>query len=189
MKKFALLQHTPEDPLEVWEYIDDINEANKYWYVRKAIREIGADKILPICMNKLGGYHTLYKPHLKCIVEAEDFPSIATHPHLFTSDINNPNFSCGWIDLQGNTYLCSYMGHLTLAEDLVAMCYKEDYQKWEIENRYRAADDFLIQKGWIRVSNSYPYHTVLLEITTDEALRKLLEVMSQIKETAGADNG
>lgn len=176
MKKYAILQHTPTDPVEVWRYIDDIEEAKKYWYVQISLDKYGVEGTMPICMNKMGGYHQLYKPWLKCIVEAEDFPTIATHKHLFTNNINHSKFSCGWIDPQGNTYMCHYMGHASLASDLCDLYYKETFIKWKHENLYNAPDDFLLQIGWIKVFDSPPYHAVLYDKVTDEAIKKLDEV-------------
>lgn len=176
MKKFAILQRSPDEPVEVWEYIDDVKEAAKYWYIKISLEKYGIEGTMPVCMNKMGGYHQLYKPYLKCIVEAEDFPTLATHKHLFTSNINNPKFKCGWIDTQGNTYICDYMGHARLASELVELFYEESFRKWKQENLYNAPDDYLLQMGFIKVFKSPPYHAVLYDKTTNEALKKLDEI-------------
>lgn len=181
MKKFAVLEKSPEDPLEVWEYIDDIEEAKKYWYVRVSLDKYGVEGTMPICMNRMGGYHQLYKPYLKCIIEAEDFPTIRTHKDLFQRHINNPKFHCGWIDTQGNTYICNYMGHARLASELVELFYEDVFKKWKMEHLYNAPDDFLIETGWIKVFDSPPYHAVLYDKATDEAIKKLDEIEIALK--------
>ncbi len=177
MPKYCIYDKGPGEPIEVWEYIDDVKVASSYWYVKYAIDKYGVDDVMPICMNKCGGYHTCYMPQVKCIIEADAWPSIASHKELFLNNINNPSFSCGWIDSLGNTYLCNYMQHASLAADLVVMYYKQEYTKYKLaHNNINAPDDFLIDKGWIKVFNSPPYHAVLYDKATDAAIKKLDEV-------------
>ena len=177
MPKYCVYDKGPHMPLEVWEYIDDLKEALQYWYVQLAIDKYGVEDVMPICMNKVGGYHTCWKPDVKCIIEADEWPSIASHKELFSHNINNPEFSCGWIDTLGNTYMCNYMQHASLAHDLVVMCYKQEYTTYkEAHNNINVPDDFLIDKGWIKVFNSPPYHAVLYDRASNEAIAKLDEV-------------
>ncbi len=177
MAKYCIYDKGEAFPLEVWEYIDDLKEAASYWYVRMAIDKYGVDDVMPICMNKCGGYHTCYKPDVKCIIEADEWPSIATHRELFTRDVNNPHFDCGWIDPSANTYICNYMGHARLAESLVELMHKKEYLKWRRDNKLVSApDDFLLEKGWIKVLSSTPHHIVFYDKTTDAAIKKLDEV-------------
>lgn len=177
MPKYCVYDKGPGQPVEVWEYIDDIKVASKYWYVQLAIDKYGVNDVMPICMNKSGGYHTCYMPQVKCIIEADTWPTLDTHRELFTSDINNPSFNCGWIDPQGNTYMCNYMGHTGLASELVVVFYKESYTKHRTEkDLVNDPDDFLIEKGWIRVLSSSPWHIVSYNKTTDVAMAKLDEI-------------
>lgn len=177
MKKYCVYDKGPNNPIEVWEYIDDLEEAMSYWYVAYAINKYGVEDTLPICMNQMGGYHTCYKPNVKCIIEANEWPNIATHKDLFRNNINNPSFRYGWIDSLGNTYMCNYMGHAGLAADLVLMAHKKQYTKWKLNhNMVNAPDDFLIDIGWIKVFNSPPYHAVLYDRVSKEALSKLDEI-------------
>lgn len=177
MAKYCVYDKGNAHPIEVWEYIDDLEEALQYWYVRQAIKKYGVDKVMPICMNKCGGYHTCWKPDVKCIIEADEWPNISTHRELFLKDINNPSFRCGWIDTLGNTYMCSYMGHASLASSLVLISHKETYTKWRVKNNgINAPDDFLLEMGWIKVCDSSPYHICFYDKTTNEAISKLDEV-------------
>jgi hypothetical protein len=183
MKKYCIYEK-PNGDVEVWEYIDDLKEAVKYWYVRDAIDKYGVNDVMPICMNKCGGYHTCYKPYVKCIIESDVWPSIATHKRLFGRTINDPDFFCGWIDTNGNTYNCQYMQHASLADDLVLLMYKQEYTKWKMKDKnylLNAPDDFLLEKGWIKVFNSPPYHCVFYEKASNKALKKLDEIEERLK--------
>lgn len=183
MKKYCIYEK-PNDDVEVWEYIDDLEEAMSYWYIADAIRKYGVNEVMPVVMNKCGGYHTCYKPYVKCIIEADEFPTIATHKELFSKSVNSPNFICGWIDTNGNTYNCQYMQHSSLASDLVLLMYKQEYTKWKIREENHlldAPDDFLLEKGWIKVFNSPPYHCVFYEKASDKGLKKLDEIEKRLK--------
>jgi hypothetical protein len=178
MTKYCIYKK-PWGDIEVWEYIDDLEEAMSYWFVRMAIDKYGVESTMPICMNKMGGYHTFYKPDCIAIIESDTWPSIATHRDLFKDMVNSARFNYGWIDPLGNTYSCRYMQHAALASDLVVMQYKEDYTKEVVKENINAPDDFLLRKGWIKVLNGDPAHIYFDEYTTDAALKKLLEVESR----------
>lgn len=181
-RKFAIYDKGPNYSIEAWEYIDDLDTACKYWYVRDAIDRYGVEDVMPICMNKCGGYHTCYQPDVVAIIESDTWPSIATHPELFRSDINNSNFNYGWIDPDGNTYRCEYMQHAALAESLVQMFHPNRYTKWKLDNNdLNAPDDFLLNIGWIKVFTGSPGHCVFYEKTTDKALAKLDEIEGKRK--------
>lgn len=170
----------PWGDVEAWEYIDDLEEAMSYWYVRMAIDKYGADKTLPICMNKCGGYHTFYEPECIAIIESDTWPSLSSHYSLFKGLINSERFNYGWIDTLGNTYSCNYMGHASLASELVTMNYKVEYTNSAlVKEGINAPDDFLLKKGWIKVLRGDPAHIFYDEYTTKEALKKLLEVESK----------
>jgi hypothetical protein len=170
----------PWGAIEAWEYIDNLKEAVSYWYVRDAMDKYGVNDVMPICMNKMGGYHTFYKPECIAIIESDTWPSLSSHYDLFKGIINNEKFNYGWIDTLGNTYMCQYMGHASLASELVTMNYKVEYTKSAlVEQGIDAPDDFLLKKGWIKVFSGNPAHVYFDEYTTDAALKKLLEVESK----------
>ena len=167
----------PWGDIECWEYIDDLEEAMQYWYVRYAIDKYGVEDTMPICMNKVGGYHSFYEPECIAIIESDTWPSLSTHYDLFKSIVNNTNFNYGWIDPLGNTYMCQYMGHASLATELVTINYPNEWTKYcTSENSYNNPDDFLLNKGWIKVFTGDPAHIYYDHYVTDEALNKLIEI-------------
>jgi hypothetical protein len=170
----------PYGDIEVWEYIDDLEEACQYWYIRDVIEKYGVDEVMPIVMNKVGGYHTFYKPDCIAIIESDTWPSIASHYDLFKSIINSKNFNYGWIDPLGNTYKCQMYGHTSLAKDLVTLNYAEEYSKSKlVKEHIDAPDDFLLSKGWIKVLNGKPSCVYNDDTVTKKALKKLLEIESR----------
>ncbi len=167
----------PWGDIEAWEYIDDLEEAMKYWYVRMAIDKYGVEDTMPICMNKCGGYHTCIKSECIAIIESDTWPSLSSHYDLFKGIINNKHFNYGWIDHLGNTYSCNYMGHASLAHELVTMNYKIEYtDSVMVKDGINAPDDFLLKKGWIKVLHGDPAHIFFDEYVTDAALKKLIEL-------------
>lgn len=166
----------PWGDIECWEYIDDLDEAMKFWYVRYAIDKYGVEDTMPICMNKCGGYHTFYKPECIAIIESDTWPSLSSHYDLFKGIVNNDKFNYGWIDPLGNTYMCQYMGHASLASELVTINYKIEYTKKAAEDSINAPDEFLLNKGWIKVFTGNPSHVFYDRYVTDVALKKLMEV-------------
>lgn len=162
--------------IEAWEYIDDLKEAVRYWYVKDAIEKYGVNNVMPICMNKVGGYHTFYKPECIAIIESDTWPTLSSHYNLFKGIINSKNFNYGWIDPLGNTYYCDYMQHASLATELVTMNYKVEYTDAQVKSKINAPDDFLLNKGWIKVLHGKPAHLYFDKYVTDAALKKLLEV-------------
>lgn len=170
----------PWGDIEAWEYIDDVEEAVSYWYIRHAMDKYGVENTLPIAMNKMGGYHTVIKEEIIAIIESDTWPSLSSHYDLFKGIINNEKFNYGWIDHLGNTYSCQYMGHASLASELVTMSYPEEYTKYRLrEDSYNAPDDFLLNKGWIKVLSGNPAHIYLDKFVSNEALKKLLEIESR----------
>ena len=148
----------------------------EYWYVRYAIDKYGVKDTMPICMNKCGGYHTFYEPECIAIIESDTWPSLSSHYNLFKDIVNSDKFNYGWIDPLGNTYMCQYMGHASLASELVTMNYKVEWTDSIVRDNINAPDDFLLKKGWIKVLSGQPAHIYFDEYTTDVALKKLLEV-------------
>ena len=101
---------------------------------------------------------------------------LSSHYDLFKGIVNNEKFNYGWIDTLGNTYSCHYMGHAALAQELVTMNYKVEYTNRIVKDNINAPDDFLLNKGWIKVLSGNPAHIYFDEYTTDAALKKLLEI-------------
>ena len=176
MKKKYCIYRKPWGDIEAWEYIDDLDEAMEYWYIADAIRKYGVEKTMPICMNKNGGYHTFYKPECIAIIESDTCHSLTSHYDLFKGIINNEKFNYVWIDHLGNTYLCGYMEHARLASQLVTMNYKVEYTQYAASSNINAPDDFLLNKGWIKVLRGDPSYIYYDDKTTNEAVKKLLEI-------------
>lgn len=177
MSKKYCIYKKPWGTIEAWEYIDDLDEAMSYWYVQQAIDKYGVEDVMPICMNKCGGYHTLNKEECIGIIESDTWPTLSSHPDIFKVKINNPNFNYGWIDSMGNTYMCSYMEHAAIASDLVRLHYPAEYSKSNlVENKINAPDEFLLEKGWIKVITGNPSSIYYEKYVTEEALKKLLEL-------------
>ena len=175
-KKYCIYKR-PWGDVEAWEYIDDLEEAKSYWYIRMSLDKYGVEGTMPVCMNKMGGYHQFWQPDCIAIIESDTWPSLSSHYDLFRGLINSKNFNYGWIDHLGNTYACRYMGHASLASELVTMNYKMEYTNSVIvESGINAPDDFLLKKGWIKVLSGTPAHIYFDEYVTDVALKKLLEV-------------
>lgn len=175
-KKYCIYKRSWGD-IEAWEYIDDLDEAMEYWYIRMSIDKYGVEGTMPVCMNKCGGYHQFWEPDCIAIIESDTWPSLSSHYDLFKGIINRDKFDYGWIDHLGNTYSCQYMGHASLASELVTMNYSIEWTKYILEeNSYNAPDDFLLNKGWIKVLSGQPSHIYFEEKVSNEALKKLLEV-------------
>jgi hypothetical protein len=176
MAKYCIYKKSWGD-IEAWEYIDDVEEACQYWYIRDVIKKYGAEKVLPIAMNKVGGYHSVFTDEVIAIIESDTWPSLSSHYELFKDLINNEKFNYGWIDSLGNTYTCRYMGHAALAADLVTLFYLEEFKNSELYiNGINAPDDFLLEKGWIKVLKGNPAQIYYDEKVSKKALNKLLEI-------------
>ena len=145
MKKYMLiLSHS--GATEVWEYIDDVEEARKYWYVDQAIDKYGVESMMPIVMNKLGGYHT-HKPDASDvigIIESENWPDLELY-ELYPR--NASDFKTGWIAPHGDTYKCDYADHLSCASKIVKCLYKDYSCKKTL------SDEFLLSLGWFKCTN------------------------------------
>lgn len=143
MKQWVI-KKSPYDPnrLEVWEYITDLDEAMSYWYVCQAIEKYGVDKMMPIAMNDLGGYHTLKpdNPSIVKIVLSEEKPKLDLKDAY---PINDPDFKCGWISPDCTTYSCGYMEHIDCAMAIREYLYDK---KGEV-----IADDHLLDCGWVKL--------------------------------------
>lgn len=129
---------------QVWEYIEDVEEARTYWYVADAIDKYGVESMMPIVMNKLGGYHT-HKPDADDvigIIESEDWPTLKVWESY---PMNATDFKTGWISPDGNTFKCSVYEHLDCSEAIAAQFYGEHTKT--------ISDSFLLKCGWFKCSN------------------------------------
>lgn len=123
-------------------YIDNMEELanSKYWYIVEAIQKYGINKVLPVIINDRGGY---------CTVSTEDIIQIVEQnspPKLSLSDIysvDDPNFKYGWLSPDCIKYGCDYGEHYQLAIKICEEFFPEEFVAHE--------DDFLQQKGWIKV--------------------------------------
>ena len=144
MKKYMIIQSPYDGSKAVQEYIDDVEEAKSYWYVRQAIEKYGVESMMPIVMNKLGGYHT-HKPDapdVVDIIESYDWPDLKVweiYPR------NRENFKTGWISATGDTYSCGVFDHVDCAMKLASQLYGEHVKT--------LADDFLLKTGWFKCTN------------------------------------
>ena len=49
-KKYCIYKR-PWGDIEAWEYIDDLDKAMSYWYIRVSLDKYGVEGTMPICMN------------------------------------------------------------------------------------------------------------------------------------------
>jgi hypothetical protein len=69
------------------------------------------------------------------------------------------------------------MGHASRAKELVAMNYSIEYSESAlVKEGINAPDDFLLNKGWIKVMQGQPAHIYYDDKVSDEAIKKLLEI-------------
>lgn len=143
MKKYMLIR-SHSGATEVWEYIDDVEEARKYWYVDQAIDKYGVESMMPIVMNKLGGYHT-HKPDAPDvidIVEATDWPNLKLYE---VYPRNREDFKTGWVAPNGDTYSCDVFDHLDCSTKICTCLYGEHTKT--------LSDEFLLKLGWFKCTN------------------------------------
>lgn len=145
MKKWVIKQPRKDAPLEIWEYIDTVEEAMEYPWVAQAIRKYGANKVVPLAMNKFGGYHSLPadSPEVVEIIISEEPPKISVYK-LYP--VNAQSIHNGWMNQNGTTFSCGAYGHIRCAEKLV-----EEFNISEIGTIH--ADDALLEHGWIKIAN------------------------------------
>ena len=73
--------------------------------------------------------------------------------------------------------MCQYMEHASLATELVTINYPNEWTRYiTSEDSYNNPDDFLLNKGWIKVLTGDPAHIYYDRYVTDEALNKLIKV-------------
>ena len=54
MKKKYCIYKKPWGDIEAWEYIDDLEEAMSYWYIRMSIDKYGVEGTMPVCIISSG---------------------------------------------------------------------------------------------------------------------------------------
>lgn len=180
MKKWAFKQ--VPGAIEVWRYIDNIEECKPYYYVLDAIRKYGEKDVLPILMNSMGGYHSAPMDQIVKIVESDTKPSY-NDPLLAKYFIDTDDFCCGWISPEGKTYSCNHYGHLDCAERLCTDfnlkwgygVIKSKIKGLEDLHTYNAPDEVLLNNGWIKIDAS-KNHYCLWDKVTDKACAKLDEL-------------
>lgn len=143
MKKWVIKQPAKGAPLEVWRYIDSIEEAMKYHYVAQAIRKYGAEKVVPLAMNNLGGYHPLPadSKEIVQIVVSDECPNLSVYK-LYP--VNFPKLYNGWMSPDGTTFECGAYGHIECASNLC-----KEFQIPEIGTACN--DEALLEHGWIKI--------------------------------------
>lgn len=144
LKKYMIIQSPYNGSKAVWEYIDDVEEARKYWYVADAIDKYGVESTMSIVMNPLGGYHT-HKPDAPDVagfIEAVDFPSLKVWEQY---PMNWSQFKTGWVRPNGDTFACDPFEHLDLS---IALC-----EQYYGEFPRALSDDFLMDRGWFKCTN------------------------------------
>lgn len=151
MRKWVIKQPWKDAPLQVWEYIDDVEEAMQYWYVRQAIEKYGVDEIVPLAMNSLGGYHPLKPdaPEVVAIIESETEPTLSL---IRQYPIAKGSVANGWMSPECVTYTCDGYGHARLAERICDEFYHGSVDRDDDGNLINAPDDKLLNKGWIKIT-------------------------------------
>lgn len=155
MKKWVIKKSWPNEyPLEVWRFIDTEEEARKYWYISDAMDKYGVDKMLPIAMNDVGGYHSLHNimDRIVKIVESDVKPRLSLHEEY---PVNEEKFRCGWIAPDGTTFSCRSYEHYDLANTL---CYRDyGHTVYHVDGHtFNDPDGKLMFHGWVKVTyNDY----------------------------------
>lgn len=172
MKKWVIKQPHENAPLQVWEYIDTYEEASKYWYVKKAMRDYGVDEVLPIAMNSMGGYHSLKycQKEIVEIVESDEKPNLDL---IRMYPIAKERIGNGWMSPECVVYTCDPYGHIKCADKICEEFYDGPWHKDYNGNLIDAPDDKLLRKGWIKII-SWKWIGLLWE-TNDAQLKKLEE--------------
>ncbi len=143
LKKYMLIRGH-DGAISIWEYIDDVTKARSYWYIDQAIDKYGIDRVMPVVMNRLGGYHT-HRPDdndVEGIIEAVDWPTLKLWQQY---PKNQTDFTTGWISPTGDTYKCGVYDHIDCAMSIAGQLYGEHTKT--------ICDDFLLKLGWFKATN------------------------------------
>ncbi|MDD3020929.1 MAG: hypothetical protein PHX61_08135 [Alphaproteobacteria bacterium] len=149
MKKWVIKQYAEGAPLELWEYIDSVEEAMKYVYVAQAIRKYGVDQVVPLAMNKLGGYHHLPRDSKEIvqIIESDEAPTLSVYRQY---PVNATTIQNGWMHPNGTTFECGSYGHISCA---LQLC-----NEFHVPEAGTIHDDeALLEHGWIKIFNGEWY--------------------------------
>lgn len=173
MKKWVIKQPCEGAPLQIWEYIDTYEEASKYWYVNKAMRDYGVDEVLPIAMNDLGGYHSLKycQKEIVEIIESETKPKIDL---IRVYPIAKDRVAHGWMSPECVIYTCDYYGHVGCAKKICEEFYDGPFYRNESGNLINAPDEKLLNNGWIKIL-SWKWLGLLWKVN-DKQIKRLEEL-------------
>ena len=144
MPKWVIKRRWEGAPLEVREYIDSVEEAKEYPYIERVIKKYGVDKVVPLAMNDVGGYHHLPRDdkEIVAIIESDEKPVLSPFK---VYPINNPVIRDGWLAPDGTTFTCGYMGHIGCAREL--------RKAFALSDRRGTGqpDEILLDNGWIKI--------------------------------------
>lgn len=149
MPKWVIKRSEGSRHLELWEYIDTVAEAEKYEYIRRAIQKHGAENVVPLAMNRLGGYHHLPadSKEIVRIVESEQPPDVSVY-EFYPSGL--PGMQNGWMSPDASTFTCGAYGHLDCAEKLCT--------EFNVLPRNPAGpDETLFAQGWVKIMSGTWY--------------------------------
>lgn len=172
MRKWAFIQKD-NGSVECWRYIDSLVDVRPYWYIMDAIHKYGYDDVMPIMMNRVGGYHSARGDNIITIIEAETEPSL-DQKDQYMKIRNNPNFDCGWIGPDGTTYFCNEYGHLDLAEELCNLFFENSST---MDCRINAPDEFLVNHGFIKIYEGKRHYCLWQQVSKEAA--KVLEELEK----------
>jgi hypothetical protein len=146
--------------LQAREYINTLDKCKDLpgaWYIE--------EKDLPIIVNRVGGRTSFYpddENFVEIITVNEDKEPL-TREQRYPK--NSPKFLYGWIDTEGNTYVCGYEGHSWAAD---AIC---EELKIKSYNGERSLENL----GWLKITKdinkreSRYVHSEALLITKKQA--------------------
>lgn len=126
--------------LYAMEYIDTLEACQDLmggWLIKK--------NDLPIIVNSVGGrtsFNAKQKNFVK-IVECDENAEPLTREEMYPK--NSDKFEYGWIDTEGNTYVCAHEGHWGASE---AICKELRYLLYNPESE-------LEERGWAKVTGSW----------------------------------
>lgn len=143
MPKWVVKRPEHSRHLEIWEYIDTVEEAKQYWYIRQAICKYGAENVVPLAMNRFGGYHHLpiNSKEIVRIIESEAQPDISVF-ELYPPGL--PQIQNGWMAPDASIFTCGAYGHLDCAEKLCSAFQVRPYDP-------TGPDETLLAHGWIKI--------------------------------------
>lgn len=106
------------------------------------------EECLPVIINRVGGYTSFNLEYEKEngfleIIEVSENEEPLTREQMYPK--NSPDFDCGWINPEGDTFHTGPEGHLASAEVICRELGVSTYQ----EERY------LEEQGWVKVTRSW----------------------------------